>query len=221
MEDLIESVEPYATARFIKKRAVLFYQGEIPRSAQIVRSGLVKAYSITTSGEERIVALFPAGSMFPLPWIFSETINTLFYYEAVVDTEIISVPRGDLWKVLDNDPKLLATVLRVVVTEYTALMLHITALEQSRAAEKIGFILYYLTLHYGTQVQPDIFTIHLKLTHPMIASLTGLTRESVVINLRMLRRKGIIQFHHFTYEINKPMLEKFLGEDSFKDLSLR
>lgn len=220
MEDLIQAVQPYATARFIRKRAVLFYQGEIPRQAHIIRSGLIKVYGITATGEERIVSLHAPGSVFPLSWIFGETSNTLFYYEAVVNSEIISVPKDNLLNILMHNPVLLNSVFKFVVNEYTALLLHITALEQSRAAEKIGFTLYYLTFHYGKQIKPGIFVINLKLTHPMIASLVGLTRESVVINLRLLRHKGIIQTQRFTYEINKPLLEKFLGEDSFKDLSL-
>jgi len=221
MEELIATVEPYATARFVKKRAVLFYQGEIPRQAQIVREGLIKVYTITVSGEERIVCLHSKGDIFPLPWIFDETSNSLFYYEAVTDCEMMSLSKVSLLKVLASNPLLQRKVLQFVVSEYTTLLLHITALEQSRAAEKIGFTLYYLLFHYGQKTDSGTYIIGLKLTHPMIASLVGLSRESVVINLRLLKRKGIINFHHFTYEINKSLLEKFLGEDSFKDLPLR
>lgn len=220
MEDIITAVEPYATVRFIKRRAVLFYQGEIPRQAQIVRQGLIKVYTITATGEERIVCLHSVGDVFPLPWIFGETSNSLFYYEAVTDCEMLSLPKAALLKTLMNDPLLLNNAVKFIAGEYTTLLLHITALEQSRAAEKIGFTLYYLLFHYGQKTESGTYIINLKLTHPMIASLVGLSRESVVINLRLLRRKGIIEFHHFTYEINKPLLEKFLGEDSFKDLPL-
>lgn len=220
MQDLIRTVEPHATVRFIKKRAVLFYQGEIPRHAQIIRSGLVKVYTITGSGEERVVCLHSKGDVFPLPWIFDETSNSLFYYEAVTDCEIMSLSKVTLTKLFASDPQLLGRMLKFVASEYTTLLMHITALEQSRAAEKIGFTLYYLLFRYGKKLESGSYVIDLKLTHPMIASLVGLSRESVVINLRSLRRKGIIQFHHFTYEINKPLLEKFLGEDSFKDLPL-
>ena len=221
MEDIITTVEPNATVRFIKKRAVLFYQGEIPRQALVIRHGLVKTYTITASGEERIVCLHSKGDIFPLPWIFDETSNSLFYYEAVTDCEMLSLPKATFLKLLVNNPQLLKNMLKFVTSEYTTLLLHITALEQSRAAEKIGFTLYYLLFHYGRKLASDNYVIDLKLTHPMIASLVGLSRESVVINLRQLKRRGIIQFHHFTYEINKPLLEKFLGEDSFKDLPLR
>jgi CRP/FNR family cyclic AMP-dependent transcriptional regulator len=220
MDDLITAIEPHATARTVKKRAVLYYQGEIPRQAMILRNGIVKVYTITATGEERIVALHANSGIFPIPWAFGKSSHTLFYYEAVTNCEVLSVSKPIMQKTLAEDPALLDEVFKYVVNEYTSLLLHVTALEQSRAAEKIGFILYYLMLQYGTATQPGVYVIPLKLTHPMIASLVGLTRESVVINLRSLKRKGIIHFHHFTYEINKPKLEKFLGEESFKNLSL-
>jgi CRP-like cAMP-binding protein len=112
-------------------------------------------------------------------------------------------------------------LLKYTVNQYTALLLRITALEQSKAAEKIAFTLYYLVFRYGIEKQPGIFTIDIRMTQIMIASFVGLTRESTTINLRLLKKKKIIEYDSFTYIVNKENLEKFIGEDNFKDLQLR
>jgi CRP-like cAMP-binding protein len=221
MDELLQTIQPHATTRFIKKGSVLLYQSEIPRSAFIVRKGLIRAYTITSSGEERIVSLHAKGDIFPLSWIYGETPNTLFYYEAASDTEVACIPKANLVDAVMTKPALLATVLKFTINEYTALLLRVTALEQSSAAEKIALTLYYLIIRHGVERKPGLFTIDIKMTQSMIASLVGLTRESTAINLKLLQKKEIITYTHFTYTVNKSNLERFVGEDSFKDLELR
>ena len=99
--------------------------------------------------------------------------------------------------------------------------MRITALEQSKAAEKIALTLYYLLIRHGIEKQPGLFTINLKMTQSMIASLVGITRESAAVNIAQLKKRGVLTFSNFIYVVNKPNLEKFIGEDSFKDITLR
>ncbi len=58
------------------------------------------------------------------------------------------------------------------------------------------------------------------MTQSMIASLVGLTRESTAVNLKLLKKKGIVTYSNFTYTVNKHNLERFVGEDSFKNVTL-
>jgi CRP-like cAMP-binding protein len=220
MDDLIKAIQPNASTRFVKKGSILLYQSEIPRNAFIVRKGLVRAYTITSAGEERIVSLHTKGDIFPLSWIYGETTNTLFYYEASADTEVLCISKDELVRAVTTNPKLLQDVLKFTINEYTALLLRVTALEQSSAAEKIALTLYYLIIRHGLEKKPGEFTIDIKMTQSMIASLVGLTRESTAVNLKLLKKRKIITYSNFIYVVNKPNLERFVGEDSFKDLDL-
>lgn len=220
MDTLIQQLRPYSTMRVIKKGANLLFQGEIPRKAMIVRDGVIRAYTITSNGEERVVALYGKGDILPLSWVLGETTNTLFYYDAVTEARLMAFSKPDFLQVINNDPAALQSVLRFVGTQYTSLLLRITGLEQSRAVEKIGFTLYYLLFRYGTEKKPGVYTIGVKLSQLMISNLVGLTRESSTKNLKVLKDKGIIDYTSSTYTINKLKLEQFLGEDSFRDLTL-
>jgi CRP/FNR family transcriptional regulator len=221
MDNLLQSIQSHTLTRFVKKGSILLYQGEIPRTAFIIRRGLVRVYTITTSGEERTIALHGKGDIFPLPWIFGEVTNTLFYYEAMADSEVVTAPKTHILEAVANNPELTTAILKFSINEYTALLLRITALEQSRAAEKIGLTLYYLIFRHSIEKTPGMYTIDIKMTQSMIASLVGLTRESTAVNLKLLKKKGIIQYSKFTYVIDKAKLERFVGEDTFKDLTLK
>lgn len=206
--------------RVVKKNGNIFFQGEVPRKAMIVRDGVIRAYTITSNGEERVVALFGRGDVFPLTWILGETTNSLFYYDAVSEARLMSVSREDFMEAILNNPPAMAALLSFVGNQYTSLLLRITGLEQSRAVEKIGFTLYYLLFRYGIEKKPGLYTINLKLSQLMIANLVGLTRESSTKNLKILKDKGIISYTSSMYVVNKQKLEHFLGEDSFRDITL-
>ena len=220
MESLIQHLRPKSTIRFVKKGSSVLFQGEVPRRVMMVRDGLIRAYTITSSGEERVVALYGKGDIFPLTWALGETSNTLFYYDAVTDSRLMLVTKEDFVAGISENTETLKAMLHFVGNQYTANMLRITGLEQSHAVEKIGFTLYYLLFRYGVEKRPGIFTINIKLTQLMIANLVGLTRESSTKNLKVLRDKGVIDYSRSLYTINKQKLEKFLDEDSVRDLTL-
>lgn len=217
MNELQTTISQLGSIRIVKKGNILLYQSEVPRHALVIKKGLVRAYAITGGGEERTIALHDDGDVIPLSWVFGEASSSLFYYDALTDSEIITVPKSSLVEAMNQNPKIMSDVLKLTMNEYTSLLLHITALEQSSAAEKIALTLYYLLFRHGEEVAPDTYTIHIKMTQSMIASLVGLTRESTAVNLKLLKKKKIVSYKNFTYTVNKSQLEKFVGEDSFRN----
>ena len=167
------------------------------------------------------MALHTRGDIFPVSWVYGETKNTLFYYEAGSDVELACISKNNLASTIAASPELTAKVLRFVVNDHTALLMRITALEQSNAADKIALTLYYLLIRHGVERKPGLFTIDIKMTQSMIASLVGLTRESTAINIAKLKKRGVITYSNFIYVVNRTNLEKLIGEDSFKDVLLK
>ncbi len=220
MDSLLPRLKDSATIRRIKKGGNVLFQGEIPRSVMIVRDGIVRAYTITSSGEERIVALFSKGDIIPLAWALGEAPNALFYYDALSEVRVLTVPKQTFLDTVMSDKELLAQMVKFVTSEYTALLFRITGLNQSRAIEKIGYTLYYLLFRYGIPKASGRYAIDVKMSQTVIAALVGLTRESTTKNLKLLKEKGIITYTNSTYTVNKTKLENFLGEDAFRDLSL-
>lgn len=221
MGDILNRIRTTATHRTFKKRSILLYQGEAPRMAYVLKSGVVKLYTINNAGEEQIVAFHARSDIFPSSWIFGKSSTTLYYFEALTDCEVLTMPREELYKALVASPELLNSTLDYFVTNYTGLLMRVTALEQSRAREKIMFTLYYLLFRYGKPTRAGRYVIELGLTHSIIASLVGLTRETTTTELSKLKRQKVLDYNLHNYTINKEKLERMLGEDSFQDVLIR
>jgi len=220
MSDIISYIQPIAARRTFKKHAILLYQGEVPRDAFVVLSGVVKTYSINPAGEEQIVTFESRGDVFPASWIFQKASSTIYYYEALTDVEVLTLPKDALLSSFAEEPGLRAEMLDHLAARYTGMLLRITSLEQSRARDKIMFTLYYLLFRYGRQQRPgsSIYTIELKLTHSVIAALVGLTRETTTNELSRLKQEGIMSYKAHQYSVDKSLLEHTLGEDSFENI---
>jgi CRP/FNR family transcriptional regulator len=220
MRDIIPYIKPHAIRRTFKKQSILLYQGEAPRDAFVVVNGVVKTYSINSAGEEQIATFETRGDIFPTAWIFHKATTTIYYYEALTDVEVLAVSQGDMDRLLQDDTGLREILIDYFASRYTGLLMRITALEQSRAREKIMFTLYYLMFRYGQQrpAKTGVYTISLKLTHSVIAALVGLTRETTTNELSKLRNEKILTYVTHQYSVDKAKLERALGEDSFENI---
>lgn len=221
MEDIAKLLPKQSTRRAIKKRSILIYQGEIPRQAYIVLSGTFKAYRLGNFGEEQIVEFRTKGDMFPETWIFNQTSSALYYYEALDDAEVLTVEKPVLLELIDSHPDLKERIFDYMVSGYTGLLMQITALEQSRAAEKLLLMVYYLMFRYGKQTSPGVYQVSLRLTHTTLGSLMGLTRETTTTEMGRLKRKNIINYDSKGFTIYRHELERQLGDESFAGIRLQ
>ncbi len=220
MEQLIATLKSKSIRQTVKKRSVVLYQGEIPRYVYIVLKGVIKSYSLTTSGEEQVIKLYAKNSIFTVPWLFGKSNHSLYYYEAQTDCVLACIDKATFLETLENDSELQREMLDYFATVYTGSMVHITALEQARAREKVLTILYYLCLTNGTEFKPGKYKVELHLTHSIIASLCGITRETTALELSKLKKDSVVRYTARYYLIDKQAIEKLLGEDNFANLQL-
>lgn len=221
MDEFISQLIPVGSKKVFKKHSILLYQGEAPRAAFVILSGALKVYTINTAGEEQVVNFHTQYDVLPTSWIFKRSSTTLYYYEALTDCEVLAVPRNELMQVIASKPEYTQVMMDYFATNYVGMLVRVTALEQSRAREKIMFTLYYLMFRYGREIKPGMYVIELSLTHTVIASLVGLTRETTTTELSKLKRQKVLKYSVHTYTLDKQKLERLLGEDSFQNLEIK
>ena len=221
MEDIAKLLPTKSTKRSVKKRSILIYQGEIPRQAYIVLSGVLKMYRLGNFGEEQVVGFRTKGDIFPETWLFGKTSSALYYYEAMEDSEVLTVEKPVLLELFDTHADIKNRVFDYMVTNYTGLLMQISALEQSRAAEKLLLMMYYLMFRYGKQTTAGVYKVDLHLTHTTLGSLMGLTRETTTMELGRLKRKKIITYDSKSFTIYRQELERRIGDESFGGIHLQ
>lgn len=221
MSTLVQNLKPYSQLRSFKKGANIFFQGEVPRRGVMVSEGIIRSYTITTSGEERTIAFFVRNDILPLSWLMGTTSTSLFYYEALTDVRTLHFTREDFEAHVLDEPTVVKSMFKTLSEDHTAAMLRINGLEQSRAEDKVAFTLYYLMFRYGAKSDNEhMHTIQIPLKHNLIAGLVGLSRENTTKILVSLQRKDVIEYTGTTYKVDRERLENHIGEDAFKEVIL-
>ena len=206
--------------RQIKKGRPILYQGEIPQSIFFVKSGVIKVYNITAGGEEKTVGYESADGLMPLEWLFGRSPVSLYYYDTFTDCQVHSVPKNDLLEILGSDPTLANFLLNRSISLYISSTIHLHALEQSKARDKLLYILQYLVMRFGKQLNADESLIELRLTHQEIANLIGITRETASTEIGRLTKAGILRQEKLHYVVNTNKALRQLGESDFAEVSL-
>ncbi len=216
-KDLI-SVLKDQPVRVLKKGWPLFYQGEVPRSAFIVKSGMVKVYDINTSGEEKVITFTDYLGFLTPEWLFGKSPVSLYYADAFTDCEVYTIPKQLLLETLFANEEMLKFTIDRYVNLYVGATLHISALEQTKAAEKLLRILQWLSLRFGVELSDGVFKVDIRLTHQDLAHMIGMTRETTAVELGKLRKQGVISYQNQRYILNTDKMHKIMGEDEFKAL---
>ncbi|MDB5166189.1 MAG: CarD family transcriptional regulator [Candidatus Saccharibacteria bacterium] len=204
-----------------KKGDILLFQGEAPRFAYVVSHGIVKAYNINSQGDEQLVHFSTALEVLPLPWVFNKAANALYYYEALTDGSYFCVDKDKYLEFIKGDPDILYSELERTVVNYVGKTMSFNALLYSKAGEKLINTLRYLILSYGNK-REDSIEIRLRLTQQDFANLTGLTRETVSIELMKLKKAGIIAYSKQTnYTINVSKMNDLLKEQFVAEVSMQ
>lgn len=208
--------------RVFSAQANILFQGEVPASAYCVNSGYVSSYTINANGEEQIIGFFEAGDVLPVEWLFNHSPVALYYYQAFTDVELLAVRRDDLMSAIKTNRQLTNEMLDRFVSSFIGTTIHIHALEHSHSREKLIKLFHYLVLRFGVlQAGKDkLYAIPFSLTHSQIASMIGLTRETVAIETSKLKKNNALDYKNGSYVINLPKLIETIGSEEFDALKL-
>lgn len=209
-------LEPASIVRRYPKKRTILFQGETPKSVQIIRSGIVKVYGITSDGVQRTVTLLGAGDVFPTSWAFEKTEKAIYYYEAVSECTILATPREVFLRAVDQNSELKSQIFETYMSHYIAATMHIYALEHSHAEDKLVYILLYLATRFGVPTEEGKTRINLRLSHQDIAEMVGITRETAAVELHKLKKKGYIQYQRFIYHVDMDKLQELKGDDDLQ-----
>lgn len=200
-----------------KKGEILIRADDAPTGILFLESGLVKEYAISRKGEELVVNIFKPGTFFPMTWGINESPNR-FFYEAVMPVEVRKAPREKVVDFLKKENDVLYDLTRRLYKGLDGMLMRTVYLMSGNAYSRLVAELLINAKRFGVKnAKTGAVTCHT--TEKDLASETGMTRETVSREMKILKNKGLLDFHTNALIINNlHTLEEELSDD-FNGLS--
>lgn len=193
----------------IPAKTILLQDQAFPEHAYYIADGIVCTKLLTKHGEEIIVNIMRNPSFFPLTAIVNQTPN-LYIFEAKTELTVRVAPIEKVrsW-LLENTAVLHDTLSRVLVG-MTGQMEEKAVLMVGSSRQRLLQGLSILSRRFGAE-HGDRVIVNLPFTHAELASLVGVSRETITRELSTLKQEGIIEgVHSGVIEISFPKLIKAL-----------
>lgn len=173
-----------------KKREILLRPDDTPTGVYYVKKGYIRLYSLSAEGQEFTLIIFQPGDVFPLMWAVNDTPNKQ-YLEALTTVEVWKAPREELLTFLQANPAMFSVLTSKILLRFNGLLERMEYLIFGDAYAKVASILSICADRFGEKEGSKI-KIKVPLTHKDIASLIGVTRETVSIEMKKLEDTSVV-----------------------------
>lgn len=199
-EDALGSIAGQMRRRRFRRNEVIFHQGDIGDSLQVVASGGVKIVLPSAEGEEAIIASLKPGDFFgELALLDSSPRSTTA--TALEPTETLALPREQFLHLLDEDPYLVRALLHALAEELRRLTGHVEELHFLDLAGRLSTRLARLAREANPEARTRV-ELDWPFTQSDLAAMIGGTRQSVNKLLSGLVDDGVLSIERETLVIH-------------------
>lgn len=187
----IAALAGIALYKNVEKNTHLFHMGEEMTSFFFVVRGNVKIYRIDEEGREQIINFFGEREMFPHHAIFRADP----YPASAMTTEkseIIVIDKAEFEDLVRSQPDIAVKLFKYIGEIIIDLQHRLQEKILKPTDEQVLLLIRRLAHAHGLVLGDGRREITLKLTKQEMASMIGLTRETVSRNISMFRKIGII-----------------------------
>jgi CRP-like cAMP-binding protein len=182
------------------KRGDIIMGGDHSLWAHIILEGFVKVYSLTEIGEENILLIYKEGDIFPLPMIFNN-IRQEIYYEALTPVVVKRVDKDNFLNYFKENLDVAFYVTQQATGILNEFFQRIYTLELTNSYDRIiSYLLFLAEVLGGKNKGKIVFGI--PITQEDIANSVNITRETASKELNVLARKNLIYKKKSTIVIN-------------------
>lgn len=171
----------------IKRGRILIRPDDHSDTIYLVETGFIRQYIISESNEEVTVNIFKPLSFFPMMGVVTNVKNS-YSFIAASDCRIRKAPSDKVLTFVKKNPDILFDLLQRIYIGIDGLLIQIEQLMSSNARKRIMTLLTLLGKRTGEKTHTGIL-LKIRLTHQQLASLTGLTRETVSREMKKLERE--------------------------------
>jgi len=195
--------------RTFPRRATIFHLGDSGQTLYLIVQGQVRIYLPSATGCELTITICRAGDFFgELALIDGQPRSASA--EAMLPTTMLTLQRSAFVHLVRSDPAFGAALLTALAARLRASTAVVEHLAIPTAQQRLGRLLIELARCHGVP-EADAIRINLHLTQDDLASLAGLTRETVNRQLTWLCDQGLAQIDKWYIRIpDCARLEQYL-----------
>ena len=171
------------------KGQIIFKPGDKFENVYFIKSGFVRAYTVTPKGENTINLFRPLFVMSVIHFISGHRND--YFFQTITPAEVYITPYSEFKKFLDTNKKLSSSVMDFFSGSLLNYFVNQGNIINGNAQNKIASILLQLTHDYGDTKNGKL-VVNFPTTHRMIANLVGLTRETTSVQMSKLQKMGVI-----------------------------
>ncbi|OBW90700.1 transcriptional regulator [Gallibacterium salpingitidis] len=208
LDNIIERKKP------IQKSQILFKAGDELKSLYAIRSGTIKTYTISESGEEQITSFHLPGDLVGFDAIHS--MHHPSFAQALETSMVCEIPFDILDDLAGKMPKLRQQIIRLMSNEILSDQEMILLLSKMNAEEKLAAFIYNLSKRYSARGF-SAREFRLTMTRGDIGNYLGLTVETISRLLGRFQKTGMLSVQGKYITINDmPALVELAGSTKVK-----
>jgi len=178
-----------ADLRTYNPNDLIFSEGEVPGFFFLISKGKVKLNNYNEGGKEFIQGIFSHGQSVGLSSLFTEKtypVNAV----AIEESEIIRLPKVQYLQFLKQHPENYFAILKCLSENMHYKFLMMQSMAFQKPAQKLLTLMNYLKDHHHDQTQ---YALQILLTRQQLASLTGLSVETVIRVIKNMEKEGVLK----------------------------
>lgn len=188
--DQLSRLERRARMRDFSRDSTIFLPSDVADGVFLLAQGRVRICSNTADGKQAILAFIDPGEIFgELSLVHGGEREERA--EAVIDSTVILLPGDELRKMLEESAPLALGVTKLIGLRRKRIERRLRNLLFRSNRDRLGHLLLELTEQYGKTVDEGVL-LNFKLSHQDLASLIGVTRETVTTLLGEMQSEGLL-----------------------------
>jgi CRP-like cAMP-binding protein len=199
-----------AQQRSYPKGQIILYQGDSPPYMFLLKNGEIKVYDIDEQGNEKVLYIMRAGSIYPFASYIGHRTEVMWFYAALTDVEAYVISYEDLTPELNKNPKLGIYLLEKVTTDVHEAFVRIASMSKTTTRPKLVAALKFLCVYHTKPTKRGWRQVNFSVSHQLLADMTGITRESATLVMKQLQDEKLTRSPRIgTLEINfEQLIEK-------------
>ena len=199
----LSTILSHAKLRTYPKGQIILYEGETPTDLYIIKDGIVKVYDIDDQGNEKILHIMKAPSVFPMVFFLGGHHETRSFYTTLTDTEMYVVSQSFVEEQMRADSELAIALMQSFARETHELLVRLSSMEKTNTRDKLIAALKFLCVYHAKELRGGWSQVTFPISHQLLADMIGVTRESTTMVMKELQEEKLVRNPRLTIlEVN-------------------